>query len=256
MDFKSIFIKSDESSDDKQIEKVPVKKEESFKFPESGNTPVERSIPKQSTPTPKPSFGFGFGGAVEPEPIKQEVPMFVPTGNVSVSDEQVDKAYGIYQRGFDSLNTDGYDFYEYYTMVAAGGMENTPIYPMAFAMGKSVSPSITKDALTSKADYYMDEINKVYQNFSAQGSSKIDEISTKKNNENQNLVHELESIKTQIESLLVQQASCERKLGDIDSKYAGQLNDVQTMIKANSIAKEKFIGQIQTVKNGIINNVN
>lgn len=256
MDFKSIFIKSDESSDDKPIQKVPVKKEEAIKFPETNTVPVERSIPKQSAPTPKPSFGFGFGGAVEPEPIKQETPMFVPTGNVSVSDEQVDKAYGIYQRGFDSLNTEGYDFYEYYTMVAAGGMENTAIYPMAFAMGKSVSPSITKDALTSKADYYMDEINKVYQNFSAQGSSKIDEISTKKNNENQNLVHELESIKTQMESLLVQQASCERKLGEIDSKYAGQLNDVQTMIKANSIAKDKIIGQIQTVKNGITNNVN
>ena len=54
----------------------------------------------------------------------------------------------------------------------------------------------------------------------------------------------------------IAKAGSERKLGEIDSKYAGQLNDVQTMIKANSIAKEKIVGQIQTVKNGIINNVN
>lgn len=255
MALKDLFIKSDESPDDKPIQKPPqVKKDESIKFPSNETAPVERTIPKQSAPK-TPTFDFGFG---TPKTAPEPEPMFIPTPNlnVPVSQEQIDKAFAIYKKGFDSLNTDGYDFYEYYTMVLAGGIENTPIYAMAYAMGKSVSPSITKEALVAKADYYIDEINKVYQNFTTQGNAKMQSIATNKSNEKQSLVQQLESVKQQMEALEIEKASCEKKLGAIDSNYAGQLNEVETMLSANSIAKDKIVGSIQTVKNGVINNVN
>lgn len=256
MDFKSIFIKSDESSDDKPIEKVPVKKEESVKFPESGNAPVERSIPTQSAPkqsTPKPAFNFGFGSSAEPEPT----PMFVQTPiNVSVTQEQIDKAYGLYQAGFDSLNQPGYDFYEYFKMVVAGGIENTPIYGMAFAMGKSVEPNMNKAGLINQADFYLSEINKVYEQYSTQGNTKKGELVNRKASEKQSLESDVDSIKQQIEALLIQQRASEKKLNEIDSNYAGQLNEIDCKITANNLAKDKIIGQIQAVKNGITNNIN
>lgn len=256
MDFKSIFIKSDESSDDKPIEKVPVKKDEPVKFPESNTAPVERTIPTQSAPkqsAPKSNFGFGFGSSVEPE----ATPMFIPTPtNVAVTQEQVDKAYSIYQAGFDSLNQPGYDFYEYFKMVVAGGIENTPIYAMAFAMGKSVEPKMNKEALLNQANFYLEEINKIYETYAGQGNNKKSELLNRKASEKQSLESDVESFKQQIESLLIQQRASEKKLNEIDSNYVGQLNEVDFKISANNLAKDRIIGEIQSVKNGISNNVN
>jgi hypothetical protein len=257
MGFKDIFIKSDESSVDKTIEKVTVRKEETIKFPENVSAPVERSIPTQSEPkqsTPKPSFGFGFGSSAEQAPT---TPMYVPTPtNVSVTQEQIDKAYGIYQAGFDSLNQPGYDFYEYFKMVIAGGVGNTPIYAMAFAMGKSVEPKMNKEGLVNQADFYLSEINKVYEQYSTQGNTKKSELLNKKASEKQSLESDVESLKQQIETLLVQQIASEKKLTEIDSNYAGQINEIDCKITANNLAKDKIIGEIQAVKNGINNNIN
>ena len=252
MDLKSIFIKSDESSDDKPIQKaVPMK--ESIQFPETNVKPVERQIPTQSVPKPTTSgFNFGFGDSPAPTPT------YVPTPivNVSVTQDQIDKAYTIYEKGFDSLNTPGYDFYEFFKMVLAGGIDNAPIYAMAFAMGKSTDSSITKEALVAKADYYLDEINKVYENFTTQGNAKKQEILGQKSSENQQLVSNVELIQQQIESLHVQLTDSQNKLKAIDSKYATAIGEMDAKLSANSLAKDKIVGSITTVKNGLINNVN
>lgn len=251
MGLKDLFIKSDESSDDKPIEKVTVK-DSTVKFP----TSEKQDKINYQTPAPTQkhtsSFNFGFGESTPtPAPIIPIVNL-----NVEVTQEQINSAYSIYQNGFDSLNSEGYDFYEYFQMVIAGGIENAPIYPMAFAMGKSANKGLTKDALTTKADYYMGEINKVYDNFSTQGNNKKQEIISQKSQENQSLLNDVHLINEQMESLKVQLADRESKLRAIDSKYASNINDVDAKLTANSIAKDKIISEIQTVKNGIINNVN
>lgn len=251
MGLKDLFIKSDESSDDKPIEKVQVK-DSTVKFPTSEREKKPSYQSPMSTPKQTSSFNFGFG---ESTPT---APLIVPIVNlnVEVTQDQIDNAYNIYQNGFDSLNGEGYDFYEYFQMVIAGGIENAPIYPMAFAMGKSANKGLTKDALTTKADYYMGEINKVYDNFSTQGNNKKQEIISQKSQENQSLLNDVHLINEQMESLKVQLADRESKLRAIDSKYASNINDVDAKLTANSIAKDKIISEIQTVKNGIINNVN
>lgn len=251
MGFKDIFIKSDESSDDKPIQKaVPMK--ESIQFPETKAKPVERQIPTQSVPKQTSSFNFGFGDTPAPAPT------YVPTPivNVSVTQDQIDKAYAIYEKGFDSLNMPGYDFYEFFKMVLAGGIDNAPIYAMAFAMGKSADSSITKEALVAKADYYLDEINKVYENFTSQGNAKKQEILGQKSSENQQLVSNVELIQQQIESLHIQLTDSQNKLKAIDSKYATAIGEMDAKLSANSLAKDKIVGSITTVKNGLINNVN
>lgn len=245
MSFKSIFIKTDESSENKPVEKSV--KENTIKFPTSETSkPLNVEKPKKTN-----TFDFGFDTSSKPAPT-----VFVPSTNISVTEEQIEKAYTIYQNGFDSLNQPGYDFYEYYKMVLAGGIENAPIYAMAFAMGKSTDATITKESLISKADFYLDEINKVYNNFASQGNNKKQEIIGQKTQENQLLLSEVESIKEQIESLKIQLSDREHKLSVIDTKYSTAINDVDTKLMANSIAKDKIVGNIETVKNGIINNVN
>lgn len=254
MGFKDIFIKSDESSNDKLQEKQQMKKEESFKFPETVGA-VEKTTPKPSFSKSTSGFNFGFGLTPTPEPTPI-TPTYTSIGNVDVTQEQIDKAYSLYQNGFDSLNQPGYDFYEFFKMVVAGGIGNAPIYAMAFAMGKSVETKMTKEGLINQADFYLSEITKVYENYALQGDTKKNELVGRKSQENQSLLSEVDHLKQQIDALQVQLDSSIKRLNTIDSNYAEQLNEVDCKIKANMLAKDKIIGEIQSVKNGITNNVN
>jgi len=257
MAFKNLFIKSDESPDDKPVEKQIVKKqtEQPIKFPTaSRNEEVE-------TPSfARPAAGFGFGDAPA-TPSAPVTPSFAPsfstqpTSSGEVTQEQVENAYKIYEKGFESLNQPGYDFFEYFKAVSAGGVNNPPIYEMALAMAHSTDPSVTKEKLLSQSEFYITEINKVFEDFSAKGNGKKQEIINQKSYENQALVNEVSNIREQIDALTVTLKDRESKLNRIDATYADKINDIDGKINANVLAKDKIIGAIQTVKNGISINI-
>lgn len=239
MRLKDLFIVSDESSENKPVQE-PVK-QTTTKFPSSE--------PKTETPSTSVFASFGFGSNPTPAPT----PSF-PT-NTAVSNEALAKALDMYENGFDSLNQPGYDFYEFYKAVMAGGIDNPAIYGMAFGMGTAMDRTITKDKLLQQSDFYITEINKVYNDYVAKGNAKRQEVLNQKNHENESLVGELSLMKQQLEQLQIQIADRENKLSVIDSKYGPMLSEVENKIAANDMAKEKIVGSIEQVKNGIINNL-
>jgi hypothetical protein len=241
MGLKDLFIVSDENSENKPIQE-PVKQAapSTTKFPSS--------TPKTEEPSSNPFSSFGFGGAPTPAPT----PTYQAT---NVSNEVLAKTLEMYEAGFDSLNQPGYDFYEFFKAVMAGGVDNPAIYGMAFGMGSAMDKSITKDKLLMQSDFYITEINKVYNDYVAKGNGKRQEVINQKNHENESLVGELNLMRQQLEQLQVQISDRENKLSVIDSKYGPILNEVETKIAANDLAKQKIVGSIEQVKNGIINNL-
>jgi hypothetical protein len=236
MGLKDLFIVSDENSDDKS-KKEPVVQKPTTKFPDSSTKTVETSNSIFSV--------FGFG----------ETPTPTISTNVVVNDEVLSKTIELYEAGFDSLNQPGYDFYEFFRAVMAGGVENPAIYGMAYGMGSAMDKTITKDKLLIQSDFYLSEINKVYNGYVEKGNSKKQEIINQKNNENQVLAGDLNLMRQQLEQLQIQIADRENKLSVIDNKYAPMLNDVESKILANNLAKNKIVSSIEQVKNGIINNL-
>lgn len=241
MGLKDLFIVSDENSENKPIQE-PVKQAapSTTKFPSS--------TPKTEEPSSNPFSSFGFGSAPTPAPT----PTYQAT---NVSNEALAKTLEMYEAGFDSLNQPGYDFYEFFKAVMAGGIENPAIYGMAFGMGTAMDKSITKDKLLMQSDFYITEINKVYNDYVAKGNGKRQEVINQKNHENESLVGELNLMRQQLEQLQVQISDRENKLSVIDSKYGPILNEVESKIAANDLAKQKIVGSIELVKNGIINNL-
>lgn len=241
MGLKDLFIVSDENSENKPIQE-PVKQAapSTTKFPSS--------TPKTEEPSSNPFSSFGFGSAPTPAPT----PTYQPT---NVSNEALAKTLEMYEAGFDSLNQPGYDFYEFFKAVMAGGVDNPAIYGMAFGMGTAMDKTITKDKLLMQSDFYITEINKVYNDYVAKGNGKRQEVINQKNHENESLVGELNLMRQQLEQLQVQISDRENKLSVIDSKYGPILNEVETKIAANDLAKQKIVGSIEQVKNGIINNL-
>ena len=236
MGLKDLFIVSDENTDNKPVQE-PVKQvaPSTTKFPSS--------TPKAEEAT---SNAFGFGSAPTPTPTYQ---------SSNVSNEALAKTLEMYEAGFDSLNQPGYDFYEFFKTVMAGGADNPAIYGMAFGMGSAMDKSITKDKLLVQSDFYITEINKVYNDYVAKGNGKRQEVINQKNHENESLLGELNLMRQQLEQLQIQISDRENKLSVIDSKYGPILNEVDSKIAANDLAKQKIVGSIEQVKNGIINNL-
>jgi hypothetical protein len=239
MGLKDLFIVSDENSENKPVQE-PVKQSapSTTKFP--------NSEPKIEAPTTSAFSSFGFGGSPTPTPTYQAS---------NVSNEVLAKTLEMYEAGFDSLNQPGYDFYEFFKSVMAGGIDNPAIYAMAFQMGSVMDKTITKDKLLMQSDFYISEINKVYNDYVTKGNGKRQEVINQKNHENESLVGELNLMKQQLEQLQIQITDRENKLSVIDSKYGPMLSEVESKIAANDLAKQKIVGSIEQVKNGIINNL-
>jgi hypothetical protein len=244
MGLKDLFIVSEETPNDKPVEQTTP-------------SPAATSVTKfpSSTPQPEETSVFSSFGFPKSEPAVV-TPTFTSTPSTQgVSEEQLAKALATYTNGFDSLNQPGYDFYEFYQAVIGAGVDNPQIYTMAFAMGSGMDKTINKSKLISQSDFYLNEINKVYNDFVVKGNSKRQEIVDQKNHENQSLMGELDLMKQQLEQLQIQIADRQNKLSVIDSKYGPMISEVDNKLTANNMAKDKIVNSIELVKQGINNNL-
>ena len=168
----------------------------------------------------------------------------------------LEKILELYDKGFESLNKPGYDFFEFYKAVFSAGIESPAVYPMALNMAKSMDSSVSKEKLVNDAGYYIEEIKKVHSGYIENGNSKKNELIGQKNTEKEQLNVELANLKMQLEAINNQINTAQDKLNNIDNKYANDLNDVDCKLMANDVAKERILTSIEKVKQGLINNVN
>ena len=228
MGFKDLFIASDES-DKKQNTEAKAE----TKFPsQAPNTSKGITTFPSSTPVTTPSFG-------------------------QIDNEHLSKFTEMYQNGFDSLNQQGYDFYEFYTaIINSGGIDNPQMYQMAMSMGTGMDKTNSKNKLLSSADYYLNEIAKVYNQYVTTGNSKKQDLVNQKNSENQSLNNDLSNLRSQLEAITNQIKSKESQLSLIDNKYQPLISDIDNKLVANDVAKNNIINNITKVRNGINNNIN
>ena len=242
MSIKKLFINDSEDDTVKETNKS------SQSSQSSQSSPVTKFPQVETSQEPKPSGGFfNFGFTPPPPPPSPRT--------TNVSQEHIDKAMEVYQNGFSSLNQQGYDFYEYYQAILQSGVDNPQVYPMAFTIASAMDKSLTKDKLLQTADFYLNEINKVYLDFVEKGNSRKQELNLQKSNENQALLNELSLIEQQMEALKVQLEDRKNKLNAIDSKYGPMINEIDSKLLGNEQAKNTITNSIQQVKNGIINNL-
>lgn len=229
MGWKDLFIAGEENATNEPKQEKPVETNQ-MKFP----TNLGNAFPTFNAPAP---------------------PTFTPPQVSQIPQEYLVKAMEVYKNGFDSLNQNGYDFYEFYQAITQGGVNNPQIYPMAFTMASAMDKSVTKDKLLQTADFYLGEINKVYNDYVAKGNGKKQDLITQKNNENQALVNELSLMEQQLEALRTQIQDRQNKLNAIGGKYEPMISDVDNKLSANETAKNQIVQSIEQVKTGIINNL-
>jgi hypothetical protein len=237
MSWKDLFIINE---DETKKEATAPATSEPVKFPSATNSVTIASMgfgsPSVGTPMTPPSMGI---------PLESN-PMCQP---------HMEKIIQMYEAGFDGLNMDGYDFFEYYKAVLSAGADNPAVYPMAFTMAQSMDKKITRDLLITQSDFYVQEISKVHTKYVGGGNDKKNELLGRKENEREQLGTEVQNLRMQIEALTNQLNNAQNNLVQIDNKYANDLTEVECKLMANDVAKNNLLASIDKVKQGLINNV-
>jgi uncharacterized small protein (DUF1192 family) len=163
----------------------------------------------------------------------------------------ISEIVGVYEKGFDSLNTPNFDFFEFYKSVITVGINNSQSYQMAFTMGSAMNPELNKASLIEKAKYYVSEIEKVHKNFEKTGSTKRNEINNRLNAEKQALVSSISDIEARIVSLQKELIEKKAELAKTDTLNSQEFSEIELKLEANEIAKQKLIQSINQVITGI-----
>jgi hypothetical protein len=223
--WKSLFVKSDEEEE----KPVPKTSTDSFSFP-VGNTPVT-SAPSVAT-----------AGSMDQSVLNEVV--------------------AVYEKGIDSINMPGYDFYEFYKAISTIGNASEQTYNMAYQMAKSMDGNITPQKLVSDAEFYISKINEVHSQYTMQGQQKLNSLEAEKNSEKNKLMTEIEQGTQQVNQLRNQLQALESEINQkritvstVDGKYHPQESSIRQKLLANDNAKQISITRLVAVKEGIQKNI-
>jgi hypothetical protein len=214
---------------------------------------TENTKPEVMEPT---KFPTNTAPTTFPTTFPSSTPVPTQSFGNSASNPHLSTFIGAYEKCFDDANQAGYDFYEFFQAIMnSGGSDNPQMYVMAMSMGMAMDKTCNKSKLLTQADFYLNEINKVYSQIVASGNAKKQEYITQKDSENQNLTNELSNLRSQLEAIQNQIRSREAQLSLIDSKYVPLINEAEEKIQANEMAKNVITSNILKVKDGINNNL-
>jgi hypothetical protein len=171
--------------------------------------------------------------------------------NSNSSNPFLNEVLDVYEKGFNSLNIEGFDFFEMYKSVLAVGSSNAQSYQMAFAMGKSINSAVTKEFLLEKANFYIAEIEKVYEKYNVVGLAKKKELDNSITQEKNNLSKSVTELETKIVELQKELELKKMELQKMDPNNEKLLLEIQLKIEANDLSRQKILTSINTVVTGI-----
>lgn len=182
---------------------------------------------------------------------------FTPSANTS-SNPYLNEIIEVYEKGLESINMPGYDFYDFYQAVKAAGAQNEAIYKMAFQMGKTMDSSITSHKLSSDAEYYISKINDVYKTYSEKGGQKLSALEAEQTAEKEKLTGEVGGIEAEINKMRQQIMAMEHKLSEtrndlakVTNKYKPQQDVIKLKLQANDQAMQVSIQKLNSIKEAI-----
>jgi hypothetical protein len=185
-------------------------------------------------------------------PVAQAAP--APTIGATNCEPHMDAIMDMYEKGFDGLNRDGVEFFEFFKAVAAANFE-PGAYKMALSVLSGMEKNMTKESLIEQSAYYINEIQLVHTRYTQNGNNKKAEIERSKATENEQLKNDLLLLEEQLKTISAQIESKKIALNQIDTKYAPAIEEVMCKIAANDTAKDRIVGTINMVVQGIKTNI-
>jgi hypothetical protein len=174
----------------------------------------------------------------------------------------LNEVLAVYEKGVESINMPGYDFYEFYKAVSSIGASGDQVYNMAFQMARSMDSNVSVKKLITDAEFYISKINEVHNQYTMQGQQKISSLEAKKNEEKSKLTNEIEHGSQQVNQLRIQLQNLESDINQkrialsaVDTKYQPQESSIRQKLIANDSARQISVMKLTSVKEGIQRNI-
>lgn len=214
---------------------------------------TDDSKPEEKQKQPTTSFPSSSAGpAIKfPDAEVVEAPKPVPMVGSTHCGPQMDAVMKLYEDGFESLNQPGIEFFEYFKSVVGGGVNIPGSYKMALNMLNGMGAGLTKDKLINQSQFYLTEIDKVHQSYSAKGIAKKAATEAERNNESEQLNADIALLRQQVEGLQNQIQTKSLELSGIDSRYNPILEEIGCKLEANNSARDTIAASIKKVVEGI-----
>lgn len=177
------------------------------------------------------------------------------TDNDQISQKVLKTVLKMYEDGFTSLNKPGYDFYEFFKAIDSVGSHDAQVYKMALTMANTVDHNVTKEMLLTHADYYVFEINKVHDQYEAQGLAKKKEIQENSVQNKSRLSGEIKALEKELAHIQGKIADKNKELKSLDTNLITEITEIDQKITCNTLAKNRILEAIDTVANGIKNHL-
>ena len=214
---------------------------------------VKSNEPEEKQPPATASGNFSF--PVHPAPNAT----FATPSNTSANNPAVNEVIAVYEKGLDSINMPGYDFYEFYkTIVAAGIVNGEQVYNMAYQMAKTLDHTVSTQKLLNDAEFYISKINEVHGQYGSQGQQKMYAIQNDKSAEKTKLSASVEAanrrmteLQNEIRSLELDIKNQQEELSKVDNKYFTQEQAIKEKMAANDLAHAESTAKLNRVKDGI-----
>jgi hypothetical protein len=223
--FKDLFIKSEDEEGEGQKEQ-----------------PVSASV-------------TGFPVTSQPPSSSSQSPGF----NKSNENPYLDEISEVYEKGLQSINMPGYDFFDFFTAIKAAGAQNEAIFKMAFQMGKTMDNSLTPQKLASDAEFYLSKLRDVHQKYADQGQQKLGSLNSQLRAERENLSKDANAMEVDISKLKQQILDLERRLSEtrislskVDEKYKPQQDVIEKKLQANDLALQSSLQSLNVVRDAIL----
>jgi TolA-binding protein len=176
----------------------------------------------------------------------------------SINEQLFKEISAVYEKGLDSINMPGYDFYEFYQAIASTGNNTEQAYKMAFQMAKSMDKTISAAKFLTDAEFYISKINEVHSDYVRHGQQKLAAIQDKKISEKTQLNNEVDQAVNRINQLRSEIAQLESDINErrnilakIDEQSLPQEQTIKEKLLANDYAHKMSIDKLNIVKQSI-----
>jgi hypothetical protein len=181
-----------------------------------------------------------------------------PTTSAPLNDPTVNEVLQVYEKGLESINMPGYDFYEFYKTVISTGQPTEQTYVMAFQMAKTLDSTITPGKLLTDAEFYISKINEVHSQYVNQGQQKLNAIEEKKKSEKNSLQSDIDKASMRITQLRAELQQLEADISNkrsilmkVDEINYPQEKSIREKLNANDVARKTSIDKLNMIKEGI-----
>jgi len=176
----------------------------------------------------------------------------------SINEQTLNEVISVYEKGVDSINMPGYDFFDFYKAISSVNLHGEQTYSMAFRMAQSMDNKLTVGKLLSDAEFYISKIDEVHKQYSLQGQHKLSSLESKKNDEKNRLIADIdqgvahvEQLRSQLQSLETEISQKRAKLTAIDTEFQPKEAAIRQKLLANDSARQISISKLNAVKEGI-----